>query len=267
LVLSGLTEEMTMEKITSADGTLLAAEPTGSGPAVVLVGGAFNDRSTVAGTAAVLAGSHTAWTYDRRGRGDSGPIGPWPGAEAAVDAEIADLAAIVEAAGGDAVLVGHSSGAQLILEAVARGLPARRVVAYEPPYVVSGREPVGADLADRLAALPPAEAAVLFLREGIGLPAEVVDGMAAGPEFGFLQQLAHTLPYDAAFTRVSTLAGLARVSVPTLVLDGGESPAWMRAGAAATAAAVPGAAYRTVPGEDHAILHRPEAFAAEISRG
>ena len=256
-----------MEKISSADGTVLAAGRTGSGPAVVLVGGAFNDRGTVAGTAAALAGSHTAWTYDRRGRGESGSVGPWLGAEPAVAAEIADLAAVVEAAGGDAVLVGHSSGAQLVLEAVARGVPARRVVAYEPPYVVSGREVPGADLADRLAALPPAEATALFLREGIGMPAEVVDGMAAAPEFGFMQQLAHTLPYDAAIGRVSTLTGLARVAVPTLVLDGGDSPDWMRAAAAATAAAVPGAAHRTVPGEDHAILHRPAAIAAEISRG
>jgi pimeloyl-ACP methyl ester carboxylesterase len=87
----------------------------------VLVGGAFNDRSTVAGAAAALSGSYTALTYDRRGRGESGPLGPWPGGEAGVAAEIADLAAVVDAAGGDAVLVGHSSGAQLVLEAVARG--------------------------------------------------------------------------------------------------------------------------------------------------
>ena len=120
-----------MEKITSADGTTLAVDRTGSGPALVLVGGAFNDRSTVAGAADALAGSYTAWTYDRRGRGESGPLGPWPGGEAAVEAEIADLAAVVAAAGGDTVLVGHSSGAQLVLEAAARGLPARRVVAYE----------------------------------------------------------------------------------------------------------------------------------------
>ena len=120
-----------MEKITSADGTTLAVDRTGSGPALVLVGGAFNDRSTVAGAADALAGSYTAWTYDRRGRGDSGPLGPWPGGDAAVEAEIGDLAAVVAAAGGDAVLVGHSSGAQLVLEAAARGLPARRVVAYE----------------------------------------------------------------------------------------------------------------------------------------
>jgi pimeloyl-ACP methyl ester carboxylesterase len=261
------TEETTMEKISSADGTTLAIDRTGAGPAVVLVGGAFNDRSTVAGTAAALAADHTAWTYDRRGRGDSGPLGPWPGAEAAVDAEIADLAAVLAAIGEDAVLVGHSSGGQLVLEAAARGLPARRVVAYEPPYVVSGRAPAGVDLADRLATLPPGEATVLFLTEGVGVPAQVVEQMSGGPEFGFMLSVAHTLPYDSALGRVSTLAGLGRVAVPVLVLDGGNSPEWMRAGAAAAASAIPGAAYRTVPGGDHAILHRPEVLAAEISRG
>jgi pimeloyl-ACP methyl ester carboxylesterase len=262
------TEETTMETITAADGTTIAAERTGSGPAVVLVGGAFNDRSTVAGTAAALAADHTAWTYDRRGRGGSSRLGPWPGAGAAVDAEIADLAAVLAAAGGAAVLVGHSSGAQLALEAAARGLPMSRVVAYEPPYVVAGTRPEpGADLADRLATLPPAEATALFLHEGVGLPAEVVDSMAGSPEFGFMQTLAHTLPYDSALGGVASLPGLARIAVPTLVLDGGESPDWMRAGAAAAAAAVPGAAYRTVPGEDHSILHHPEVFAAALRAG
>jgi pimeloyl-ACP methyl ester carboxylesterase len=81
-----------------------------------------------------------------------------------------------------------------------------------------------------------------------------------------MQAVAHTLPYDSALGRVSTLAGPARIAVPTLVLDGGASPEWMRAGAAAAAAAIPGATYRTVPGEDHAILHRPEVLAAQISR-
>ncbi|HVC73125.1 MAG TPA: hypothetical protein VNC85_05070, partial [Mycobacteriales bacterium] len=45
------------------------------------------------------------------------------------------------------------------------------------------------------------------------------------------------------------------------------APDWMRAAAAAVAATVPGATYRTVPGEDHAILRGPEVLAAEISRG
>jgi len=130
-----------------------------------------------------------------------------------------------------------------------------------------GRAAVGTDLADRLATLPAAEATVLFLTEGVGVPAEEVEGIAAGPEFGFMQQTAHTLSYDSALGWVSTLPGLARITAPTLVLDGGDSPDWMRAAAAAVAATVPGAVYRTVPGEDHGILRRPEVLAAEISRG
>jgi pimeloyl-ACP methyl ester carboxylesterase len=58
----------TFETVTSADGTPIAVERKGSGPPVILIGGAFNDRSTVAGLAAVLAPDFTAVTYDRRGR-------------------------------------------------------------------------------------------------------------------------------------------------------------------------------------------------------
>ncbi len=108
---------------------------------------------------------------------------------------------------------------------------------------------------------------MLFLTEGVGVPAEVVEGTAGSPEFGFMPRVAHTLPYDAALGWVAALPGLARITAPTLVLDGGASPAWMRAGAAAVASTVPGATYRTIAGEDHAIRHRPEVLAAAISRG
>ena len=49
-------------------------------------------------------------------------------------------------------------------------------------------------------------------------------------------------------------------AVATLVLDGGESPEWMRAAARAVAAAVPGARSETVDGEDHGVLRNPEAL-------
>jgi pimeloyl-ACP methyl ester carboxylesterase len=72
----------TSETVTSADGTRIAYERTGDGPPLILVGGAFNDRSTVAGLAATLAPMFTAIAYDRRGRGDSGDGGPYRGADA-----------------------------------------------------------------------------------------------------------------------------------------------------------------------------------------
>ena len=62
----------TVETVTSADGTRIALERVGDGAPVVLIGGAYNDRSTMVALAATLAPDFTAITYDRRGRGDSG---------------------------------------------------------------------------------------------------------------------------------------------------------------------------------------------------
>lgn len=247
---------------TSADGTPLAVSAAGTGPAVVLVGGAFNDRSTVAGLAAALAPWFTVLRYDRRGRGESGDTPP-----AAVERELEDLAAVLAHAGGRAHVVGHSSGAVLALEAAARGVAIDRLVAYEPPYVVGDREPVPTDLLDRLRALVAAgrrsDAVALFLTESAAVPGFAVEGMRGSPEWSWMEALAPSLPYDVALFPPGQglpVERLGRVRVPTLVLDGGASPAWLRGAAAAVAAAVPGAVARTVPGEDHGVLHRPEAL-------
>ena len=277
-----------MQTITSADGTPLAVTSAGTGPAVILVGGAFNDRSTVAGLAAALAPSFTVLRYDRRGRGDSGDTPPVAGAASAagavgglgaagvvgaVEREVEDLAAVIAHAGGTAHVFGHSSGAVLALEAAARGVPVDRLVAYEPPYVVGDRSAPAADLPDRLGELLAAgrrdDAVALFLTESAGVPGFVVDGMRDAPEWAFLTALAPSLPYDVAlFPPGQGLPAerLGAVRVQTLVLDGGESPAWMRAAAAAVAAAVPGAVAETLPGQDHGVLHQPEALVPVLRR-
>ena len=262
-----------MQTITSADGTPLVVTSAGTGPAVILVGGAFNDRSTVAGLAAALAPSFTVLRYDRRGRGDSGDTRPVAGAAGAVEREVEDLAAVIAHAGGTAHVFGHSSGAVLALEAAARGVPIDRLVAYEPPYVVGDRSAPAADLPDRLGELLAAgrrdDAVALFLTESAGVPGFVVDGMRDSPEWAFLAALAPSLPYDVAlFPPGQGLPAerLGAVRVPTLVLDGGESPAWMRAAAAAVAAAVPGAVAETLPGQDHGVLHQPEALVPVLRR-
>jgi len=251
-----------MQTVTSADGTELAVDTAGSGPAVILLGGAFNDRSTVAGLAGVLAPSCTVHWYDRRGRGDSGDTPPY-----AVEREFEDLAAVIAYAGGHAHVFGHSSGAVLALEATARGVAVDRLVAYEPPYVVSDREPSGVDLLDRMTALLAAgrrgDAVALFLTESAGVPAPVVESMQGSPDWGWMETFADSLPQDVALCgpgQALPAERLARIGVPTLVLDGGESPEWMRAAARAVAAAVPGARSETVDGEDHGVLRNPEAL-------
>jgi pimeloyl-ACP methyl ester carboxylesterase len=253
----------TLETVTSADGTHIAVERTGDGPPVILVGGAFNDRSTVAGLAAELAPGFTALAYDRRGRGDSGD-----GDGYAVEREIDDLAALIEHAGGSAAVFGHSSGANLALEAARRGLAVERLAVYEPPFVVGdGRPRPGADLFERVRALVEQdhrdEAATLFLTEAAAVPAEMVEGMRAGEMWGWFSGLAHTLPYDVAVCGpgcVLPAERLATITVPTLAIGGGDSPGWLRAAARAVADAVPGARYLTLDGQDHGVLQQPAAL-------
>jgi pimeloyl-ACP methyl ester carboxylesterase len=252
----------TFDTVTSADGTPIAVERAGGGPPVILIGGAFNDRSSVAGLAAVLAPRFTTVTYDRRGRGDSGDSATY-----AVEREIEDLAAVIGYAGGSASVFGHSSGAVLALEAAQRGLAIDKVAVYEPTYIDGTRARPADDLADRLRALIDQgrrdEAAALFLTEAVGLPAEIVDGMRASQMWGWFTGLAHTLPYDVAVCgpgMVLPAGRLAVIKVPVLAVGGGASPPWLPAAARAVAAAVPGGRYVTLEGQDHGVLNQPDAL-------
>ncbi|MFC4942647.1 alpha/beta fold hydrolase [Pseudonocardia sp. GCM10023141] len=166
----------------------------------MIVVGAFCDRASFASLAAVLASDFTVHTYDRRGRGDSGDAAAGV-VEKAVEREVEDLAAVIAAAGGSAVVVGHSSGAALALQGAARGLPITRLVAYEPPY---SADPADADptfaprIAELLAADRPGDAAALFLGGGSELPPEVLAQMQSGPGWPHMLQLAPTLLFDLA---------------------------------------------------------------------
>src|SRR5918992_2034410 len=121
-----------MNRVTSKDGTSIAYDREGSGPAVILVGGAFVDRSENASLATELARLFTVYNYDRRGRGESGDTLPY-----AVEREIEDIEALVAEAGGSAHLYGVSSGGALVLEAAAAGSPVDRIGVYEVPYLIA----------------------------------------------------------------------------------------------------------------------------------
>jgi len=251
------------ETVRSADGTTLAVERAGEGPPVILVGGAFNDRSTVAGLAQVLSADFTAVTYDRRGRGASGDTGSY-----AAEREVEDLAAVISYAGGPAGVFGHSSGAVLALEAAAGGVQATKVAAYEPTYVIGGTRPrPDDDLAERLQALldngDRDGAVALFQAEVVGLPAQIIDGMRGSPMWGWFTGLARTLPYDVILCGPGMrlpARRLAGITVPVLAIGGGASPPWLPAAARAVADTVPVGRYVTLDAQDHGVLQHPDAL-------
>jgi len=263
------------ETVRSADGTPIAYTRTGKGSPVILVGGAFNTRSTVAGLAAALAGHFTAVTYDRRGRGDSGDNSAdnsTDSSDGLREHELDDLAAVVQAAGGKSSLFGHSSGGVLVLEAAASrpALGIDELIVYEPAYVIEGTRPVpGNDILERLQALlrdgRRDEAVELYQLEAIGLPAPMVEGMKGSDTWRWLTALATSLPYDAALYDPGfgpAVDRLATIDQPTLAVSGSKTFESLRAATKAVAEAIPHARYVELAGEDHGILHRPEGLAA-----
>jgi pimeloyl-ACP methyl ester carboxylesterase len=235
-----------MNTVTSTDGTTIAYDRAGSGPAVVLIAGAFNDRATLAPLADALAGDFTTITYDRRARGDSGNTKPW-----SIDREVEDLDALIAETGGAAAVFGFSSGAILALHAAARGSAISRVVCYEPPFPFGdGNAP---DLPHRLAELVdagrPGDAVELFQLEGIGLPPEVVAQIRRSPMFPALEAIAQSIVYDSTITTGS--APPESLPTPTLVINGAQTWEKLATAAVATAAALPKGRHLVVPGGMH----------------
>jgi pimeloyl-ACP methyl ester carboxylesterase len=219
-----------VQTVTSPDGTTIAYQVTGTGPVLVVVVGAFCDRSTTADLTALLADAFTVVEYDRRGRGASGDTAPY-----APQREVEDLTAVLAATGGTPFVYGHSSGAVVALEAAACGAPMRALVVYEPPCTAEDDASGDSEeLLERVRALVGAGdrdgAAAAFLLAA-GAPEEVVAMMRTGPGWLRMCELAPTLVYDLTLTdggRVP-VERLAHIGVPTLVLAGGDSPPWGRA--------------------------------------
>lgn len=186
-----------MHTATSKDGTPIAYEVTGSGPAVVLVGTAVSDHHDLDGLAGLLAADCTVVNYDRRGRGESGDVQPYSPAR-----EVEDLEAVLDAVGAPATLASGSGGCVLALDA-ARALGDRisALYLYEPPFIVGpGRPPVPADFVERVTRLVAedrrSEAVEVFMVEAVGVPAEYIEPMKADPSWTTMAAYAHTLPYD-----------------------------------------------------------------------
>lgn len=253
-----------MGTVTSQDGTQIAFDQAGSGPALILVAGATQYRAideSAAKMLALLAPHFTVINYDRRGRGESGDTPPF-----AVAREIEDIEALIDVAGGSAFVYGISSGAALALEAtIALGPKVTKLAMYEAPYnsdaaVRQGWVEYRQQLTELLGEDRRGDAMMLFMRL-VGMPAEHEEGMRQSPSFPTFAAVAPTLAYDAAALGDEAdvpVEHAARVTVPTLVMDGGASYPFMQQTAVALAEAMPQGQHRTLDGQTHNVT--PEAL-------
>jgi pimeloyl-ACP methyl ester carboxylesterase len=262
------TAAIAVRTVTSKDGTRIAFDKQGSGPPLIIVNGALADRAASEGYARLLVPHFTVYSFDRRGRGDSGDTKPY-----AVAREIEDIEALIDEAGGLANVVGFSSGAALSLEAAAAlGGKVRKLAIYEAPYdeaegAAEKWHAYRSEQAELLAAGKQGEA-VLHHLNYVGVPQPAIDQMKASPAWAGMERLAPTLLYDVAVLgddRKVPVERAARVQAEALVMDGGanvQAMPFMRATADRIAGAIPKARRRTIEGQGHNAS--PEALASVL---
>ena len=251
-----------MTHVISADGTSIAYQRDGNGPAVILIGGGLDDGSENAPLARALAAHFTVYNFARRGRGDSGDTQPY-----LVEREIDDIAALIAEGTGPAHLFGASSGGMFALEAAAAGLPVGRVAVYEVPYDTGDdalqvaqeyREQLGMALAEDRRT----DAVSLFMRLAGASESDIANAMNS-PYWPGLEDLAKTLAYDAALYGPPPTDRLATITQPTLVATGGSNEYFEQAADALTAS-IARAERRVIEGQGHVV--DPMIMAAVLAR-
>jgi pimeloyl-ACP methyl ester carboxylesterase len=258
---------MKSDSATSKDGTRIAYWREGQGPPLLLVHGGASDHMAWFFVAPLLARDFEVYTYDRRGRGESDDTLPY-----AVEREVEDVVAMLNAIGRPAHLVGHSAGGILALLAAERVSNLLSLILYEPAFVVEGaRERPSYEVFGKIKSLLSEEnrdeVIRLVMRETLGLPESKIDAMSTGPGWEHLLAVAHAVPYDWELwmerldeERVHT------VETRALLLLGSESPGWLQAGTKAVAAALPCAHLQILAGQEHlATMTAPEMFAEAVA--
>jgi pimeloyl-ACP methyl ester carboxylesterase len=246
-----------MPTVTSKDGTKIAYDLQGTGPALIIVDGALGSRASGFGSelAKLLSSDLSVYSYDRRGRNESGDTQPY-----SVEREVEDIEALIDEAGGSAFVYGMSSGAALALEAaIELGGKIKSLAMYEPPYGSPAFQGNGPDdyeprLNELLAAGKRGDAVALFMTV-VGTPPDMIAGMRQSPMWSGLESVAPTLAYDAACMNggIIPFDRAATIETPTLVMNGGAGFDFMKITAHSLAEAIPHATYQELPDQTHAV--------------
>lgn len=244
-----------MNTFTSRDGTRIAYDVRGSGPAVILIDGAWCGRNMgpMPKLAPLLAQHFTVYNYDRRSRGDSDVSTDY-----SPDREYEDLAALIDIAGGSASLYGTSSGGAIALFAAARGLPVDRLAIFEPPFTdVPGGRPMPRGYqaeVERLAAENRRpDLARYFMVKMIGMPSIMMPMMRLNPHWKAMLHNALSLPHDTAVMEgygFPTEAARS-IRVPTIIMSGDKTFKQLKEPVRLARETIPGARFASLPGQSH----------------
>ena len=251
-------------RVISGDGTQIAAWRGGDGPPLVLVHGTAADHSRWAPVLPALEQHFTVLAIDRRGRGESGDADGY-----AIEREYEDVAAVVESTGEGVSVLGHSFGGICAIESALLTDRVSKLVLYEPPMGFLASSP---QVVDRLGALLEEgkrdELVAVFMREVAGLPPDQVELLRSLPAWEARLAAAHTIPREERASREyafdpDRFRGL---DVPTLFLEGGDSPAPFKAAGEAVQEALADCRIVALAGQRHAAMDTAtELFTAEVS--
>jgi pimeloyl-ACP methyl ester carboxylesterase len=246
-----------MAHVKSKDGTRIAFNKTGAGPAIIVVNGALSYRAVYSDNPLVsgLSKDFTIYTYDRRGRGESTDISAY-----SVEREIEDIETLINDAGGSAYLYGVSSGAALSLLAAARLGKAKvsKLALYEPPYV-SNSEKDREDFSnqgkhiDQLINKGNRGDATAFHFTAIGTPPEALEKLRKSPEWPLMENVEHTLAYDYAILNDGAIPvnAATKATMPALVMYGEKSFDFMSNAAKNLSEIMPNAHWEMLKGQTH----------------
>lgn len=255
-----------MERVRSNDGTLIAFQKSGQGSPLVLVHGTSADHTRWTPVLAPLENRFTVYAVDRRGRGGSGDSDPY-----ATEREFEDIVAVVNSIGGPVDLLGHSFGGICSLEAATRGANLHHLILYEPPVQTDVEiypPQVLSMMRELLAQGDRGGAVTLFMREVPRVPPHELELLRSAPAWQGRVAAAHTIPREMEASNGGyqfDRAKVARLSTPTLLLLGGDSPTFLTAATYLLHETLPNNRLVVMPGQQHTAMNTaPDLFVSAV---
>lgn len=255
-----------LETVRSPDGTEIAFERTGNGPPLVLVHGSVATHTAWDPVRPAFGEHCTVYAMDRRGLGESGDTD-----EHTLKQEAEDVTALVDSVDDPVVLVGHSYGALVSLEAAVQTDNLRTLVLYEPVFPVGEDELYSEEFLAEMKFLHEEgkneRMLILLLEDIVEFPPGDIDALRSDPSWPGLVDAARTLYRETrAENDYEFDAGrFAELTTPTVLLTGSESPGDLTNPTDKLNDALPDSQIVTLDGQGHDGIHAaPDLFINEV---